>query len=65
MENINNKKDEIGLLKRCLSFPAKTVSYVLGSNIAGIMVGAYEGFGDVWVESVVKSEKRWERIRNS
>ena len=40
-----------------VSFPLRVPMYIIGANIAGFVLGAYEGFGDVWYTS--HPEKRW------
>lgn len=44
------KDNEISLWKKCVCFPARALSYTVSSNIAGFVLGIYEGFGDVWTE---------------
>ena len=40
-----------------VSIPLRVPMYVIGANVAGLVLGAYEGFGNVWYTS--HPEKRW------
>ena len=46
-----------------VSIPLRVPMYIIGANIAGLMLGAYEGFGDVWYTS--HPEKRWAKSQKS